>query len=66
MPRPRWLADAAIADRGDKVLNVPDEYQELRKSVRELCADFPGDYFRRIDERRAYPKEFVQALTNAG
>jgi len=48
------------------VLNVPDEYQELRKSVRELCADFPGDYFRRIDEKRAYPEEFVQALTNAG
>ena len=48
------------------MLSVPDEYQELRKSVRELCADFPGDYFRRIDERRAYPEEFVQALTNAG
>ena len=48
------------------MLNVPDEHQELRKSVRELCADFPGDYFRRIDEKRAYPEEFVQALTNAG
>ena len=49
-----------------KVLNAPDEYQELRKSVRELCADFAGDYFRRVDERRAYPEEFVQALTKAG
>ncbi len=48
------------------MLNVPDEYQELRKSVRELCADFPGDYFRRVDEKRAYPEEFVQALTKAG
>jgi acyl-CoA dehydrogenase len=48
------------------VLNVADEYQELRKSVRELCADFSGDYFRRIDEQRAYPEEFVQALTKAG
>jgi len=48
------------------VLNAPDEYQELRKSVRELCADFAGDYFRRVDERRAYPEEFVQALTKAG
>ena len=51
---------------GDEVLNVPDEYQELRKSVRELCADFPAEYFRRIDERRAYPEEFVEALTKAG
>lgn len=67
MPRPRWQADEAIADdTGDKVLNAADEYQELRKSVRELCADFPGDYFRRIDEQRAYPEEFVQALTKAG
>ncbi len=48
------------------MLSVPDEYQELRKSVRELCADFPGAYFRRIDEKRAYPEEFVQALTKAG
>jgi len=66
MPRPRWQADAAIVYTGDEVLNVPDEHQELRKSVRELCADFPGDYFRRIDEKRAYPEEFVQALTKAG
>ena len=55
-----------IADAGDKVLNAPDEYQELRKSVRELCADFAGDYFRGVDERRAYPEEFVEALTKAG
>ena len=46
--------------------NASDEYQELRKSVRELCADFPGAYFRRVDEQRAYPEEFVQALTKAG
>jgi acyl-CoA dehydrogenase len=51
---------------GDEMLSVPGEYQELRKSVRELCADFPGDYFRRVDEQRAYPEEFVQALTKAG
>src|SRR5579862_4695416 len=67
MPRPRWQVDAEIgADTGDKVLSVPDEYQELRKSVRELCADFPAAYFRRVDEQRAYPEEFVQALTKAG
>jgi acyl-CoA dehydrogenase len=48
------------------VLNPPDEYQELRTSVRELCAEFPAEYFRRIDEQRAYPQEFVEALTKAG
>lgn len=66
MPGPRWQTDAAFGEMGDEVLNVPDEYQELRKSVRELCADFPGEYFRRVDERRDYPEEFVQALTKAG
>ena len=53
--------------RGDDfVLNASDEFQELRSSVRELCKDFPAEYFRRIDERRSYPEEFVEALTKAG
>jgi acyl-CoA dehydrogenase len=48
------------------MLNALDNYQDLRKSIRELCADFPGEYFQRIDEKRAYPEEFVHALTKAG
>ncbi len=48
------------------MLNPADKYQELRTSVRELCAEFPPEYFRRIDEQRAYPREFVEALTKAG
>jgi acyl-CoA dehydrogenase len=53
--------------RGDDfVLNASDEFQELRRSVRELCKDFPAEYFRRMDERRSYPEEFVEALTKAG
>jgi acyl-CoA dehydrogenase len=47
-------------------LNPADPYQELRSALRELCAQFPAEYFRRIDERRAYPEEFVDALTKAG
>jgi acyl-CoA dehydrogenase len=46
--------------------HVPDDYRELRTSLRELCAEFPAEYFRRIDEQRAYPQEFVEALTKAG
>src|SRR6266699_6260051 len=52
--------------RGLSVLSPADQYQELRAALRELCAQFPGEYFRRIDERRAYPEEFVDALTKAG
>jgi len=48
------------------VLNVKDQHQEIRKAVRELCAEFPDEYFRRKDEERAYPDEFVTALTKAG
>jgi acyl-CoA dehydrogenase len=38
----------------------------LRESVRKVCARFPNDYWRRLDERREYPEEFVQALTGSG
>ena len=43
-----------------------DEYQEIRDAVRALCQQYPDEYFRKIDEQRAYPEEFVQALTQAG
>jgi acyl-CoA dehydrogenase len=47
---------------------VPDAqgYSEIRSAVRDLCSRFPPSYFRRIDEARAYPEEFVGALTKAG
>src|ERR1039457_3467132 len=48
------------------MLKPPDKYQEIRSAVRELCAQFPPEYFRKIDEQRAYPEEFVDALTKAG
>src|SRR3954467_10808380 len=46
--------------------NTPDAYQNIRDAVRDLCAQFPPDYFRRIDEARGYPEAFVDALTKAG
>ena len=39
---------------------------ELRQGVRAVCSDFPDTYWRELDERRAYPEEFVNALTSAG
>jgi acyl-CoA dehydrogenase len=39
---------------------------ELRSGVRELCARYPDEYWRRIDREEAYPQEFVHALTEAG
>jgi alkylation response protein AidB-like acyl-CoA dehydrogenase len=43
-----------------------EDYPEIRASVRRICADFPGVYWRDLDEREAYPTEFVNALTKAG
>jgi acyl-CoA dehydrogenase len=48
------------------VLNAPDPHQEIRDAVRHLCAEFPDEYFRKIDEQRAYPEAFVDALMAAG
>jgi len=42
------------------------EHDEIRAAVRELCARFPGEYWRDVDRREAYPEEFVAALTAAG
>jgi acyl-CoA dehydrogenase len=39
---------------------------QIRASVRALCAKFPGEYWRQLDRERAYPAEFVKALTEAG
>jgi len=43
-----------------------DRYQDLRDAVRGLCAQFPDEYHRKLDEQRAYPEAFVDALTKAG
>jgi len=42
------------------------QYQDIRDGVRALCAQFPDEYHRRIDAERAYPEQFVNALTEAG
>jgi acyl-CoA dehydrogenase len=41
-------------------------YDEIRSGVRALCAEFPDEYFRKIDTERSYPSDFVAALTKAG
>ena len=43
-----------------------DEFSDVRAGVRALCAKFPGEYWRALDRERAYPTEFVAALTKAG
>ena len=45
---------------------MTDEYQEIREQIQKLCAQYPGEYWRELDAKRAYPTEFVTALTEAG
>jgi len=43
-----------------------DNYPELRDAVRQLCNQFDSAYWQKVDEARAYPEAFVEALTKAG
>ncbi|MGE5501540.1 MAG: acyl-CoA dehydrogenase family protein [Ignavibacteriales bacterium] len=45
---------------------MSQSHPEIREAVRKLCEGFPGEYWRKLDRERAYPTEFVQALTDAG
>ena len=44
----------------------PDNHQELREALRQMCAQFDSSYWQKVDEDRAYPQAFVEALTKAG
>jgi acyl-CoA dehydrogenase len=45
--------------------SVPEELNDIRAAVRELCGRFPGEYWRALEPDR-YPEEFVAALTENG
>ncbi len=45
---------------------TPDQYQEIREALRDLCRQFDSAYWQKVDEARGYPEAFVNALTEAG
>lgn len=45
---------------------MTETYEDIRNSVRALCSQFPGEYWQEKDRKRAYPSEFVAALTEGG
>lgn len=45
---------------------MDQSYRDIRDAIRVLCAQFPPEYFRKLDEARDYPEAFVDALTKAG
>jgi acyl-CoA dehydrogenase len=48
------------------LMTAGEGHDEIREAVRDLCAQFPAEYHRNIDEARGYPEAFVEALTKAG
>lgn len=55
-----------LHSRGSVVLDMDDDYAEIREAVRRICAGYPGGYWRGLEDREAYPTEFVKALTESG
>jgi acyl-CoA dehydrogenase len=65
----RWLPDPGPSlHLGQTAMSIETAsgFSELREAVRALCATFPPEYWRELDEQRAYPEQFVRALTQAG
>ncbi|OJW52434.1 MAG: acyl-CoA dehydrogenase [Candidatus Accumulibacter sp. 66-26] len=46
--------------------NLNETHMEIREAVRDLCSRYPDEYWRKIDEARGFPEQFVTALTEAG
>ncbi|MXY67984.1 MAG: acyl-CoA dehydrogenase [Acidobacteriia bacterium] len=47
-------------------VGLNEEQQQIRDAVGEICSDYPGEYWRNLDETQGYPTEFVNALTDGG
>jgi acyl-CoA dehydrogenase len=52
--------------RDRPVVALGEDYPELRDPLRRVCARFPGEYWRRLEERSEYPTEFIRELTEGG
>jgi alkylation response protein AidB-like acyl-CoA dehydrogenase len=49
-----------------RVAQDDSSYADIRASVRKLCEQFPGEYWRKLDREAAYPQGFIDALTESG
>ena len=49
-----------------KQMNLGEDFPEIREAVGRICDDFPGEYWREMDAKSAYPEAFVSTLTESG
>jgi len=54
------MTDSAMA------MELGEDYPEIREAIARLCEGFPGEYWRQLEEDRAYPEDFVATLTREG
>lgn len=61
-------ADDAKPMSDDDLTMVPvgRDYPEIRDTVRAICANYPGAYWRNLEETGNYASDFVGELTKAG
>jgi len=56
--------ERAMSD--ETMVAIGEDYPELRESVRKICARYPGSYWNALEDKEAYPAEFIDELTAAG
>lgn len=44
----------------------PDQFQEMREALRDLCSRYDSAYWQQVDHERGYPEAFVTTITEAG
>jgi acyl-CoA dehydrogenase len=47
-------------------MQTSETLESIRGAVREVCAKYPGEYWRDLDQRKEYPEAFVKELTDLG
>ena len=50
----------------ETVVAIGEDFPELRETVRKICVRYPGSYWNALEDKEAYPAEFIDELTAAG
>jgi acyl-CoA dehydrogenase len=58
--------DATMSDENLTMIPHGEDYPEIRETVRAICANYPAEYWRVLEDKGSYPVEFVRELTEAG
>ncbi len=59
-------ADEISSDENLTTIPAANDYSDIREAVRAICAQYPGEYWRKLEDSNGYPKEFVAELTGSG